>query len=128
MPAGWLTVVVHASVCAVRSSAPRWAAQRHWTGRYRCGEGPGGSQSAYAAALLALVASAAQSHPVPALPNVGAYSTLTQHLLNPAGGGEAPGRELVAFACGPAEAASHVETTLTQLVQELVIQAQVGGP
>ncbi|PSC74800.1 hypothetical protein C2E20_2460 [Micractinium conductrix] len=35
------------------------------------------------------------------------------------------GGELLAFAQGPIEAASHVETTLTQLVQELTIAAQV---
>ncbi len=34
--------------------------------------------------------------------------------------------ELAAMSHGPAEASSHVETTLTQLVQEVVIQAQVG--
>ncbi|GAB4816318.1 hypothetical protein N2152v2_003364 [Parachlorella kessleri] len=47
------------------------------------------------------------------------------------GGGDASrdggsgGGELTAFSHGPAEASSHVETTLTQLVQELVVQAQV---
>lgn len=35
------------------------------------------------------------------------------------------GGELVAYSHGPAEASSHVETSLTQLVQELVIHAQV---
>lgn len=35
-------------------------------------------------------------------------------------------KTLVAYAQGPAEAASHVETTLTQCIEELVIAAQVG--
>ncbi|PRW20330.1 hypothetical protein C2E21_9047 [Chlorella sorokiniana] len=34
-------------------------------------------------------------------------------------------RDLVAFSHGPMEASSHVETTLTQLVQQLTIEAQV---
>jgi hypothetical protein len=35
---------------------------------------------------------------------------------------------LLAFSHGPAEASSHVETTLTQLVQEAVVVAQVRWP
>ncbi|KAI7837007.1 hypothetical protein COHA_009187 [Chlorella ohadii] len=34
-------------------------------------------------------------------------------------------QDLVAFSHGPMEASSHVETTLTQLVQQLVVEAQV---
>ena len=43
-------------------------------------------------------------------------------------GGEAPGAakpQLLAFASGPIESASHVETSLMQLVQEMTVQAQV---
>jgi hypothetical protein len=61
----------------------------------------------------------------------GAGATPTEAPAGPAssadGSGCAAAGDLVALSHGPAEASSHVETTMTQLVQELVIQAQVSA-